>query len=258
MRVMTTNIWGDYFGNPVDVREKGIFKVYEKYTPDVIGFQEITKGWYESNLFDMISDKYYFVGTELCDNINYVPLAIKKEYELVAKGYERLRNTPDESKAITWAVIKRDAKTVAVLNTHFWWKYGKEEYDLIRNENAKQLSELMKYLSERFNCSAFAFGDMNCGRDNQVFTKVYAESNVFPLFDLAENKDDICSHHGNPVADEKGFYHGNTTDKDQSMSLDHIVSFGKDGFKVVNYRVVTDGFVLDATDHSPVFADVEF
>ena len=42
------------------------------------------------------------------------------------------------------------------------------------------------------------------------------------------------------------------------MSLDHIVSLGKDGFEVISYRVVTDSFVLDATDHSPVFADVEF
>lgn len=41
MRLMTTNIWGDYFDNPVDVREDNMYKVYENYSPDVIGFQEV-------------------------------------------------------------------------------------------------------------------------------------------------------------------------------------------------------------------------
>lgn len=260
MRIMTTNIWGDYFSNPVNVREEGIYKVYEAYCPDVIGFQEITDGWYNSNLFGWLSDKYYLVGTELSNNTNYVPVAVKKEYELVAKGYEMLRNTPDKSKAITWAVIKHkeNENVAAVLNTHFWWMTGKPEYDAWRNENATQLSELMKYLKDRFNCPVFAFGDMNCNISHGVFTEVYKENGVELLYDMACEKDDVCTLHGDPVADENGLYHGKTTDKDHTESIDHIVSLGRDGFKVLSYRVVTEQYILDATDHSPVFADIEF
>lgn len=78
MRIMTTNIWGDYFGNPANVRENNVYQVYKNYSPDVIGFQEITDGWYKSNLFKMMSDDYFFVGTELFENINFVPMAVKK------------------------------------------------------------------------------------------------------------------------------------------------------------------------------------
>ena len=37
VRIMTSNIWGDYFGNEVTRREDQLFEVYMKYAADVIG-----------------------------------------------------------------------------------------------------------------------------------------------------------------------------------------------------------------------------
>ena len=37
MRIMTHNIWGDYFGNCVDERIDDALEIYRQYTPDVIG-----------------------------------------------------------------------------------------------------------------------------------------------------------------------------------------------------------------------------
>ena len=74
---------------------------------------------------------------------------------------------------------------------------------------------------------------------------------------MADTKDNICTIHGNPVADEKGFYHGQMPVLDANHSIDHIIALG-DGFKVKHYGVITDQYALDATDHSPVYADVEF
>lgn len=260
MRIMTTNIWGDYFGNPVGVRQKNIFEVYKKYNPDVIGFQEINESWYKSELINQwLNDKYYLVGTELDNNINYVPLAFNKKYKLLAKGYEKLCDTPDPSKAITWAVLCDEVanELFGVCNTHFWWMQGKGEYDTIRAKNAEQLSEIMKYIAERFKCPVFAFGDMNCNRSSQVFSVVYGVNGIRHLFDIAAVKDDICSLHGDPVADENGMYHGKASVLDQNASIDHIIALGE-GFEVLSYRVITDQFALDATDHSPVFADIKF
>ena len=131
MRIMTSNIWGDYFGNPTRGRDDKLWGIYRKYAPDVLGFQEVTGGWYESSLFEKLSGDYYFVGTELYDFKNYVPMAIKKEIQLLAKGFEYLTDTPDSSKAITWAVLhnEADGKLFGVCNTHFWWMGGKEEHD---------------------------------------------------------------------------------------------------------------------------------
>ena len=124
MRIMTSNIWGDYFNNSTIGRDDKLYGVYQKYAPDVIGFQEVTKGWYESSLFEKLSKDYCFIGTELFGSKNYVPMALKKELILIAKGFEYLENTPDSSKAITWAVVKQNGIVFALCNTHFWWMRG--------------------------------------------------------------------------------------------------------------------------------------
>ena len=84
MRIMTTNIWGDYFSNPVSAREEDIFHIYKNYTPDIIGFQEITSRWYNSNLFKWLSDEYFFIGTEIFNSNNYVSIAVKKNLNILA------------------------------------------------------------------------------------------------------------------------------------------------------------------------------
>ena len=79
MRIMTSNIWGDYFKNPVDVREDFLYDVFKKYDADIIGLQEVTPGWYKGQLMnEWLRDEYMFVGTELSDNKNYVPFVYKK------------------------------------------------------------------------------------------------------------------------------------------------------------------------------------
>ncbi len=256
MRIMTSNIWGDYFGNPVDVRIDGIYGIYKKYSPDILGLQEITKRWYESGLFERLSEEYDFVGTEILNSNNFVPFAFKKNLKLISKGYEYLTETPDVTKGISWAVLEReDGKVFAVCNTHFWWKTG-SEHDEIRVLNAKQLTNLMKYLAERYSCPVFAFGDMNSVLSSGVF-KVYSENGIKHLHDIADIKDNMSSHHGDPIKNEDGTYSGSKTTNDKSFSIDHMIALG-DGFKVLQYRIIEDQDALDATDHSPVFVDVEF
>ena len=266
MRIMTTNIWGDYFGNPVSVREDDMYKVYLDYKPDVIGFQEITRSWHMSEMFKKLRCEYYFLETENNDDLlNHVPMAIKKGYKLIAKGYEVLNDTNqlnngtyDISKSITWAVVmnKNDNKVFGVCNTHFSYMSGKPEYDAMRCKNAKQLCEVMKYINDKYNCPVFAFGDMNCKRDSQVFKVIYLVSGVHPLFEKTDARDDVCSHHGDPVVDSEGRYHGVKSLLTQVDSIDHIVGYGS-GYKVLQYRVVEDQNALDATDHSPVYVDIE-
>ena len=256
MRIMTSNIWGDYFGNTVDVRIDDIYGIYKKYDPDILGLQEITKRWYESGLFERLAEEYAWVGTEIADSNNFVPFCYKKSYKLIAKGYEYLVETPDVTKGITWAVLKaEDEKLFAVCNTHFWWRTG-PEHDEIRVKNAHQLVRLMKYLKELYNCPVFAFGDMNTTLSSDVF-EVYSQNGIKHLHDLADQKDNMSSHHGDPVCGEDGKYHGKKTENDKSFSIDHMIVLD-DKVKVSQYRIIEDQPALDATDHSPVFCDVEF
>lgn len=257
MRIMTTNIWGDYFNNPVSVREDNIYKIYENYKPDIIGFQEIECNWYKSSIFKKLSENYYLIGTRLYDNDNFVPLAVKKSFKLKAQGFEYLAYTPDPSKAVTWAVLEnKDGKVFGVCNTHFWWMTGNEEYEKIRVKNADQLSNLMKYIKERFSCPVFAFGDMNCRIESKVFSVVYPLNGIVHLYDVAEEKDDIGSLHGDPSRDEDGNFHGTKSGLDHTYSIDHMVAT-KGCYIIHKYGVVEDQYALDATDHSPVYVDVE-
>ncbi len=294
MRIMTSNIWGDYFDNEVQIREEQLFNVYKKYDPDIIGFQEVTSGWYESSLFTRLSENYKLIGTELFDKCNFVPIAVKKSFRLIAKGFEYFENTPDESKAITWAVMDDGQNRFAVCNTHFWWMRGSEseadrkllepvigqmiywnqdKHDDLRAQNAAQLTQLMKFLQEKYACPVFAFGDMNSTITESVFD-VYKANGIQKLFEVAKQRDRICTTHGNPVRGSDGVFHGvKSTDayinsfrqvlglperKDQEgyyTSIDHMIGLGE-GFKVMQYRVVEDQEALDATDHSPVYADI--
>ena len=41
-------------------------------------------------------------------------MAVRNNYKLIAKGYELLEETPDKSKAITWAVLlDKEQKKIA-------------------------------------------------------------------------------------------------------------------------------------------------
>lgn len=238
LRIMTTNIWGNYFDNPPLVRKDNMYKVYESYEPDIIGFHEVDKIWYESGMLERLSAEYTLVGTSFYDNVVFVPLAFKKKYNLIANGFEYLDYTTDTSKSIVWAVLSADDKKFVVCNTHFWWMTGKE-HDRVREKNAAQLSRLMKALAERFDCPVFAFGDMNCTCTSGVFTKVYPKARVSTLYNEAIEKDDISSHHGDPVRNEDGSFTGVKNEKDHTYSIDHIVAYSE-GYTVLTYKIVVD------------------
>lgn len=258
MRIMTTNIWGDYFGNPVAPRMEWIYSTYKNYSPDIIGFQEITDSWNKSGLFERLSEDYNFVGLHVLDAVNYTPVAVKKNYEMIANGFEMLEDTPDRSKVITWAVLrdKDDKKLFGVCNTHFWWMTRDDGDDRIRDKNAAQTGTLMQFVSHRFKCPVFAFGDMNCRCISTVFKVVYPVFDVKQLFEMTDNRDDVSSHHGDPVIGDGGVCTGKRTENDHTGSIDHIVAYGS-GFKVKQYRIIEDQYVLDSTDHSPVYADID-
>lgn len=61
IRLMTSNIWGDYFGNEVAVREDQLFEVYQKYACDVIGIQEVTPSWHSSALMTNMKAAGYLI-----------------------------------------------------------------------------------------------------------------------------------------------------------------------------------------------------
>jgi endonuclease/exonuclease/phosphatase family metal-dependent hydrolase len=259
IRLMTSNIWGDYFGNEVAVREDQLFEVYQKYACDVIGIQEVTPLWHSSALMTNMKAAGYLILNDAPVGVDsYNVLFVKGDRFTVRKsGFEQLTHTEDLSKNIQWAVLidKKTEQRIVVCTTHFEYRGG-PQYDEAREFNAEQLVWRMQYLMKRYECvAAFGFGDMNAGLSSSIF-KVYEKRGMKQMADLAPTYPAFSTYHGYPVRGEDGRYHGKTTQNLYAMSLDHIVGTAGD-YKVLDYQIVTDQAALDATDHSPVFVDLE-
>lgn len=261
MRIMSSNIWGDYFENEVQVREDNLLEVYKKYMPDVLGLQEATYNWSQGLLFVCLKREGYILLDDgpVKGRDNYTPMFIKADrFNVIDSGFEILRKTYDDTKSIQWAVLeeKESGKKFVVCNTHFAWQ-SVEDYEAARVENAEQLSRLMELLKDRHGCeAAFGFGDMNTTVESEVFT-VYAEKDIHLLADSAPAKPGCSSWHGSPERGDDGLFHGEATNNPFEFSIDHIVGTAGE-YSVTAYEVVTDQPALDATDHSPIYADIEF
>lgn len=262
IRIMTSNIWGDYFGNEVEGREDNLLEVYKRYSPDIIGMQEATESWNRSNLFVSLMRSGYLLlsNTNMSSGANnFTPIFVKEDrFKWISSGFEYLEDTDDRTKSIQWTVLedKYYGTKIAVCNTHFEYRGG-AEYDAAREGNAKQLAALMLKLKEEFGCeSSFGMGDMNTTIYSSVFT-VYDDNDIQKLADLAPEEPVCSTIHRNPVRGDDGQFHGVRTCSPFKNAIDHIV--GTEGtYSVIDYQVVIDEEALDASDHSPVFADIRF
>lgn len=258
IRVMTSNIWGDYFGNEVQVREDQLFEVYSKYAPDVLGMQEVTPSWHASTLMTNMKNAGYLLLDDAPAGVgNYNAVFVKEARFSVRKsGFEQMTHTEDGSKNIQWAVLidKQTEQKIAVCNAHFEYRHG-PQYDEAREFNAEQIAWRMRYLKERYGCvAAFAFGDMNTNTESSVFP-VFAKRGILQLVDQAPARPACSTYHGYPVRGEDGRYHGKLSNAPFKHSLDHMVGMGE--YRVLSYETVSEQPALDATDHLPVFADLE-
>lgn len=253
MRIMTCNIWGDYFKNPVRDRLGGYLRLFDDYAPDIVGFQECTGGWYGSGFFEAVSDRYdLYRLTEK----NFTPILVKKNrFTLAECGFHLYSQTPDKSKSYTYLVLNdtENGGTVGVINTHFWWKVG-AEHNLIRCQNARELSFCAEKIASSFSCPIYAFGDLNCRYHEDPFG-IFSSAGFSATIDTAKRSDTCSSHHGDPILGEDGKWHGKPTENDKNHSLDHILSYNTNA-EIDRYAVVCDAYILDSSDHSPVYIDV--
>ena len=252
IRVMSSNIWGDYFNNPVEARGDQLAQVYTRYSPDVLALQEATPSWYASRLFSTLRGEYEFAAPSDAPENNYTPLLYRREmFDCIDQGFVRFPETPDISKGAAWVLLlhRESGKKLAVFSTHFWWKFiGTPEHDALRVANAEQLSAK----AEELNLPVIAMGDLNSRINNPSIETLRRRGWKFAR-DEASITTDVSTHHGDPVLGSYGKYHGARSKSDYTQSIDHI--FYRGALTPERFAVVEDQDALDATDHSPIWCD---
>lgn len=260
-RVMSSNIWGDYFGNPPHERDEALAGVLLRYAPDLIALQEVTPNWWRSRLFTALAADYAVADGGASDQrrTNYTPLLYRRSrFELLSQGVDFFHLKLDRSKGVTWAVLRdlASGRLVIAFSTHFWWK-GTDESNYIRTVNAERLAERLLGLQRQHGgAPVLGGGDFNCQVASDALRLLQAKG-LASAQEVADEASPICSHHGDPKRDATGRYRGapRPADNVKARSIDHLLVSAA-SVRVLREMVILDQDALDASDHSPILMDV--
>ncbi|MBE6633289.1 MAG: hypothetical protein E7620_02980 [Ruminococcaceae bacterium] len=186
--VMTFNVFtGDMNSKRIDRVMDAIYRSL----PDVMGLQEVNSTWM-SHLQSKLSSYYGFVGTDLSDGKEGVPILYAKErFHLVESGCNWLTDTPDIPSRLegqqyprnyTYALLedKATGERFLLLNTH--WDTGGSG---VRYAEAEIL---MRFLQGYGDVPVVLVGDLNAKRNSNELNYL-KQFNLFNVFDCRELAD---------------------------------------------------------------------
>ncbi len=252
IRIMSSNIWGNCPADcPIANRDDLLVSVYRKYAPLVIGLQECSpkSRGEKDNIISMCAPEYIELDPSPKNVNNFTPILYSRRLTLLDSGWELFYGLNDwDSKSITWGRFALDGKEFVAVNVHFFYTddFAGEQ---ARKSNANQLLRLIG----RFGAlPVIITGDFNC--EERTFALQALMNSGLSLASRI-NPQNPCSHHFKPKYDSAGgLFSGGTLEGGREDSIDHI--FLKNA-SAKAYTVITDQDALDASDHCPVFADVE-
>ena len=248
VRVMSFNILADDFHTDKDLTHRipGVIGCVQYYKPDVIGFQELSRKWYNV-LFEELGDEYEFLNTSVMDSITnncYTGLAYRKDRIKMLETHVFMYMRPGNSRIrlLNVGVFENIAtgERFAVTSTHL--SVGEEKNLERKSQAVEHLSEV-KRLLEAYKCPVISTGDYNC-REGSAPYQVLVESGIMKnsKYDALEKGNITTTHHGlgvmpgpGPTGIDHIFYAGNTTP--------------------VYFSVIVDEAALRATDHCALICD---
>ena len=219
---MSFNIYGaGYGGFSAEEREDRAISVVCHQAPDVISWQEVNVGWWNSRLFREL-DEYGVVrgdedaalvraGADLSERrkdwVNHEPLMYRKErLNLLDHGLDFYHVSLQVEKSLTWAVLedKTDGRRFIAFATHFWWQSNGVESDALRELNARHvLSRIASVRAKWGDLPVIGGGDLNC-EAGSLALKAFAAAGYADAGEVAPVRSKIPSEHGKLVRDEQG------------------------------------------------------
>lgn len=275
LRFMTFNIWGDYFGNPVEERQDGIHAAVERLKPDLLSLQEVTPNWWKSSGFMAKLEGEYGIirgdedaalvraGADLSRRrpnwVNHEPLLYRKDrLRLLDSGVEFFHMTLQPEKSVTWGVFEdlRNGKRLISFATHLWWQYNGEESHALRELNVRLiLCTIARQKAKWGDLPVIGGGDLNCNAEGQPALRFFERAGYSDAGKRADVTSSVPSEHTNPTRGADGRYRGEkgVVGKKGHAMLDRV--FYTKGIRAFRHDVVCDQETLDVSDHSPVVVD---
>ncbi len=267
VRIYIQNIYGhNPESRPLSYRVRIITELLSSYKPDILGFQEYSP-LVRSATFNftayLLTYGYKEVPVKATNEkkSNYTPLFYNPDtLKIIDKGYDYFEGELNDSgsKTITWAIFEhiKTGQRFGACSTHFFWQTNAAAG---RIENAKDLSKRCKEMADKYNCPIVAGGDLNTAYNSDPI-RTLKQNGFTHIYDIAENKNNVCSHHAYPeFSKDLGYYSTISVPKnDYTSSIDHVLAYNDENLSFENYYVVTEEFALMSSDHCPIIVDFSF
>ena len=260
VRIMTSNVWVDFFGNPVPPRDELLADIIAEQMPDAVAFQEMHMSWHNS----VLKTRLFALGyAEVCPDLhgnpyNCTPVLYNANRFREVRSCFHLYSGPNDVNSKSYTAVcleeKESGARIGMIGTHFWFKED-EEGNLAREQNARELIEGFDSLGD---CSAvFCGGDYNCDEHSSPLA-ILADAGIVTSHKIAEELvNPTCTWHCEPVYDNETskYTPAPVSTVPHEYSLDHILVRGN--AKVRRYEVIADERARIVSDHSPVVIDAE-
>lgn len=262
-RVIFNNVHGAHVDEyPIETRNQMQAELHYEYLPDVIGLQENAAS-VQTYHTRMTKFGYSAVPTKPTNKAkrDYTALLYRADkLDILECGWHLYDDgAGDQSKSVAWAVFKDKASgdVFAVGSTHFYWTsddLGKSA----RIKDAAQLAEVVKGITDKYNCPMIVGGDYNCNINSDPIKNLYS-AGFENLQKITPDTMDITTHHAySPWDAELNLYVDVVIPtKAYSSAIDHALIYNKSTLTPKMWRVILHEYTLLSTDHCPVMVDFD-
>lgn len=246
VRIMSWNLLNESATYPVDSRAVCAAATISYYKPDVIGTQETSAGWYRE--LDRLLDGEYAYVTSVDEDgeENYSTLWYRTEtVRVIDFGVMNYEDAAvKKMRIVTWGVFEviQSGERFIVTSTH-WDREVESPGGINITKQAAQLAELLSELREKYSIPAFCTGDYNRIPATKQYKDFLEKTNFNDAPKIAEF-----------VKREAPTYHEVGSDDLKVGLIDHI--FCSPESRVLLYNTVLDPAAIDASDHCPIYIDV--
>ena len=250
-RIMSFNILSEEWDSKAVLpgRDLRVSAVLLNYLPDVAALQEVSNKWYpilESNVGGIykFTRKKNLEGSGTYTTLIYNTQTTK----LIEEGLEYYSvGNSKRLRSIVWGVFESIAtgERYVIFSTH--WDVGAER-QWMRMIEAKEMAEFCKKLYDKYKVDIFACGDYNSSESTEEYKTFLQESGFVDAKKNAKVINRACTTYHT-------LFQSLNTDKYES--IDHITFMEQTTPKVLYYNTLNAEYIIDASDHSPIYIDIK-